>query len=118
MAFIYAVMGGSLCVFAPAFLWEWACVPCHVFPLGKIIHLIGGDPDAADENRTMQSADLATLRALHKQKMDHLGILQTPIIGILIVLYIFDMPLIGISLKKEAVRQHATPCEHFSWVLI
>lgn len=31
MAFIYAVMGWiTVCVFAPAFLWEWASVPCCV----------------------------------------------------------------------------------------
>ena len=51
MAFIYAVMGWiTVCVFAPAFLLGMGlCAMLCSFLLVKIIHLIGGDPDAADE---------------------------------------------------------------------
>ena len=51
-------------------------------------------------NRTMKSADLATLRALHgRKRWEHIwAYYKLPIIGILIVLYIID-----ISPKKEAV---------------
>ena len=49
-------------------------------------------------NRTMKSADLATLRALHgRKRWEHIwAYYKLPIIGILIVL-----PLIGISPKKK-----------------
>ena len=51
MAFVYAVMGWiTVCVFAPAFLLGMGlCAMLCSFLLVKIIHLIGGDPDAADE---------------------------------------------------------------------
>ena len=46
-----AVMGWiTVCVFAPAFLLGMGlCAMLCSFLLVKIIHLIGGDPDAADE---------------------------------------------------------------------
>lgn len=54
-------------------------------------------------NRTMKSADLATLRALHgRKRWEHIwAYYKLPIIGVLIVCTFSDMPLIGISPKKK-----------------
>ena len=56
-------------------------------------------------NRTMKSADLATLRALHgRKRWEHIwAYYKLPIIGILIVLYIFGYAAYRHFTKKEAV---------------
>ena len=56
-------------------------------------------------NRTMKSADLATLRSLHgRKRWEHIwAYYKLPIIGILIVLYIFGYAAYRHFTKKEAV---------------
>ena len=56
-------------------------------------------------NRTMKSADLATLRALHgRKRWEHIwAYYKLPIIGVLIVLYIFGYAAYRHFTKKEAV---------------
>ena len=56
-------------------------------------------------NRTMKSADLATLRALHgRKRWEHIwAYYKLPILGILIVLYIFGYAAYRHFTKKEAV---------------
>ena len=82
MAFIYAVMGWiTVCVFAPAFLLGMGlCAMLCSFLLVKIIHRIGGDPDAADEeSHDEERSSCHPGRSAWAQKMGtHLGILQTP----------------------------------------
>lgn len=54
-------------------------------------------------NRTMKSADLATLRSLHgRKRWEHiLAYYKLPIIGILIVLYIFGYAAYRHFTKKK-----------------
>ena len=56
-------------------------------------------------NRTMKSADLATLRSLHgRKRWEHIwAYYKLPILGILIVLYIFGYAAYRHFTKKEAV---------------
>ena len=56
-------------------------------------------------NRTMKSADLATLRSLHgRKRWEHIwAYYKLPIIGVLIVLYIFGYAAYRHFTKKEAV---------------
>ena len=56
-------------------------------------------------NRTMKRADLATLRSLHgRKRWEHIwAYYKLPIIGILIVLYIFGYAAYRHFTKKEAV---------------